>query len=66
MEECYFLVKLQGATLLKVPLLHGCFSRFLNYKISSKLRRTSPIKILNTKLQKTCKKDVRVTFSFIQ
>ena len=37
MEECFF----QPSTLLKVALLHGCFSHFLNFKDGTKLRKTS-------------------------
>ena len=39
-----FLVKLQGpATKLKVTLLHGCFSRFLNCTNGTKSRNPSDI-----------------------
>ena len=31
----------QAATLLKVTLLHGCFSRFLNHSNGTKLRKAS-------------------------
>ena len=41
MEECYFFSK--PTTLLKVALLHGRFSRFLNCKQSTKSRKTSHI-----------------------
>ena len=37
MEECYF----HPATLLKVTLLHGCFSRFLNCTNGTESRKTS-------------------------
>ena len=41
MEECYFLRSywLKTATLLKVTLLNGCFSRFLNCPNSAKLSK---------------------------
>ena len=35
------LVKLQPATLTKVALLHGCFSRFLNCTNDTKSRNAS-------------------------
>ena len=35
------LVKLQSATLIKVTLLHGCFSRFLNCANGTKSRNAS-------------------------
>ena len=41
MEECYF----YPATLLKVTLLHGCFSRFFNCTNGTKLRNASHIYI---------------------
>ena len=34
------------ATLLKVTLLHGCFSRYLNYTNGTKSRKTSRFKHL--------------------
>ena len=34
---------LQPATLLKVTLLHGCYSRFLNCTNGTKLRKASHI-----------------------
>ena len=37
------LVKLQPATLLKVTLLHGCFSRFLTFTNDTKSRKASHI-----------------------
>ena len=37
------LVALQPATLLKLTLLHGCFSRFLNCTNATKLRNASQI-----------------------
>ena len=39
MEECYFCCRLKPATLLKVTLLHGCFSRFLNCTNGTKSRK---------------------------
>ena len=45
MEECYLL---KPATLLKVTLLHECFSRFLNCTNCIKLRKTSHIKHKNS------------------
>ena len=41
MEECYFQYNLKPATLLKVILLHGCFSRFLNCTNGTKSRQAS-------------------------
>ena len=38
-ENCYLWLKL--ATLLKVALLHVCFSRFLNYRNGNKSRKAS-------------------------
>ena len=44
MEEVSLLVKLQAFSLqLKITLLHGCFSRFLNCKNGTKLRNASHI-----------------------
>ena len=45
MEECYFYLscRLQPAFLLKVTLLHGCFSRFLNCTNGTKSRKASHI-----------------------
>ena len=47
--------RLQPTTLLKVTLLHGCFSRFLNCTNGTKLRKTSHMiackSISNTSLQ---------------
>ena len=46
-EKCTYPLKsyflLQPATLLKVTLLHGCFSRFLNCANGTKSRKTSHI-----------------------
>ena len=39
--ELLLLVKLQAATLIKVTLPHGCFSRFLNCTNSTKSRKAS-------------------------
>ena len=44
------------ATLLKVTLLHGCFSRYLNYTNGTKSRKTSrfkPSDICSKSLQDT-------------
>ena len=41
MVECYFWVRLQPTTLLKVTLLHGCSSRFLNRTNETKWRKAS-------------------------
>ena len=37
-EGVLILVQLQAATLLKLRLLHGCFSRFLNFTNGTKSR----------------------------
>ena len=39
--------KVAAATLLKVPLLHGCFSRFLNCTNGTKSRNVSHLLILS-------------------
>ena len=41
MEECFFSKVAGFATLLKVALLHGCFSRFLNCTNGTKSRKAS-------------------------
>ena len=48
MKECYIYQSfvLQSATLLKVTLSHGCFSRFVNCGNSTKLRIASQIVII--------------------
>ena len=43
MEECYFSKVAGPATLLKVTLLHRCFSRYLNCANGNKSRKTSHI-----------------------
>ena len=43
------LVNLQPATLLKVTLLHWCFSRFLNCRNGTKSRNASHINIIKHK-----------------
>ena len=43
MEEYYF-CRLKPATLLKVTVLHGCFSRFLNCTNGTKSRNTPHIR----------------------
>ena len=48
-EGVLLLVKLQFATLLKVTLLHGCFSRFLNCANGTTWRKGSHL--LQTTLQ---------------
>ena len=40
-EGVLLLVKLQFATLLKVTLFHGCFSRFLNCTNGIKSRKAT-------------------------
>ena len=44
--EVLLLVKLKPATLIKVTLPHGCFSRFLNCINGTKLRKASHICML--------------------
>ena len=45
MEECYFKqsCRLQPETLLKVKLLHGRFSSFVNYTNGTELRKASQL-----------------------
>ena len=42
-ERVLLLVKLQAATLRKVTLLHGCFSRFSSFTNGTKLRKASHV-----------------------
>ena len=57
MEGCYGLA-CNFTTLLKVTLLHGCFSRFSNWTVGTKSRKTSLLIIKKEKfhLQKDWKK----------
>ena len=49
MEECQFELscRLKPVTLLKVTLIHGCFSRFSNYTNGTKLRKASNMDKVN-------------------
>ena len=43
MKECYFFAGFHLATLLKLTLLHGCFSRCLNFPNGTKSRKVSHV-----------------------
>ena len=57
------LIKLQAANLLKVTLLYGCFSRFLNYTNGTKSQKTSQIS-LTSKYLKTSSKTFQNLLKF--
>ena len=46
------LLQLQSATLLKVALLHGCISHFLNCTNGTKLRKASQCQLNLNKIEK--------------
>ena len=54
LKKCYVYAKAKPATLLKVTLLHGCFSRFWNYTNGTKLRNPSHIKYENFTFKTWC------------
>ena len=62
MEESYFTKRekdpWRSVTLLKVTLLHGCFSRFLNCRIGTKSRNASHVFVTAWKAIDICCKNV--------
>ena len=52
--EVLFFLRFQPATLLKVALLHGCFSRFLNCSNGTRSCRPRPATLLKKRLWHRC------------